>query len=100
VVNPTQARQLLAAVREIYPSLEAYYGCMYYAALRPAEVRHLTEAHLKLPDDGWGELLLVGSTQQTGQSGAIQARPARTGRSSTGRLGVLVSSLPAPSWSR
>ncbi|WP_329482249.1 hypothetical protein OG555_08470 [Kribbella sp. NBC_01484] len=67
VVNPTQARELLAAVRKIYPSLEAYYGCMYFAALRPAEVRHLTEGHLKLPDEGWGELLLVGSTQQTGQ---------------------------------
>lgn len=67
VVNPAQARTLLGAVREIYPSLEAYYGCMYFAGLRPAEVRHLAEQHLTLPERGWGELLLVGSTQQTGQ---------------------------------
>jgi integrase len=69
VANPDQARALLAAVREIYPSLEAYFGCEYYAGLRPAEVRHLTEDHLiSLPDEGWGEMLLDGSTQQTGRT--------------------------------
>jgi integrase len=31
-------------------------------------VRHLAEQQLTLPDQGWGELLLVGSTQQTGQA--------------------------------
>jgi integrase len=70
LANPTQVRSLLRAVREFYPALEAYYGGMYYAAMRPAEVRHLTEEHLLLPesDTEWGELLLVGSTQQTGEA--------------------------------
>lgn len=69
LANPEQIRSLLAAVREIYPSLEAYYGCMYLAAMRPAEVRHLAESHLlSLPEEGWGEMLLDGSTQQTGQT--------------------------------
>jgi integrase len=69
VANPAQIRSLLAAVREIYPSLEAYFGCMYYAAMRPAEVRHLAGSHMTLPDaEEWGELLLDGSTQQTGQT--------------------------------
>lgn len=69
LVNPEQFESLLGAVREIYPSLEAFYACMYYAAMRPAEVRHLTKDHLlDLPREGWGELLLDGSTQQTGQA--------------------------------
>ncbi|TCC12397.1 integrase [Kribbella soli] len=70
LANPTQIKSLLGAVRTIYPSLEAFYGGMYYAAMRPAEVRHLARHHLHLPDDEseWGELLLDGSTQQTGQA--------------------------------
>lgn len=62
VVNPDQATQLSAAVRELHPALEAYFACLYYAGLRPAEVRHLREKDLTLPAEGWGELLLMGST--------------------------------------
>jgi integrase len=75
VVNHGQARALLAAVREIEPALEAFYGCMYYAALRPAEVLHLQEFECQLPTEPtngdeteWGELLLTGSTQQIGRA--------------------------------
>lgn len=68
LANAKTVRLLLAAVREIYPSLEAYFGCMYLAAMRPAEVRHLAQAHIaSLPEQGWGELLLVGSTQRAGE---------------------------------
>ena len=66
VVNHPQARRLLAAVREVHAPLEAFYACMYYAALRPAEALHLDEHALVLPENDWGELLLTGSTQQTG----------------------------------
>lgn len=70
VVNPQQARNLLAAVRDKEPTLEAFYACLYYAALRPAEALHLRETDCKLPgtdeDDQWGELLLTGSTQHVG----------------------------------
>jgi hypothetical protein len=34
VVNPEQARALLAEVGRTVPELEAFFGCMYYAALR------------------------------------------------------------------
>ncbi len=55
------------AVRDIYPSLEAFFACTYFAALRPAEVRHLRLADLDLPPaGGWGTLHLVGSTQSSG----------------------------------
>ncbi|HRW18611.1 MAG TPA: hypothetical protein P5181_07170 [Dermatophilaceae bacterium] len=68
VVNPQQAASLLQAVSEIYPSLEAFFACIYYAAMRPAEVRHLTTHDLSLPaaEIGWGTLLLTGSTQTSG----------------------------------
>src|SRR5690606_7157565 len=52
VVNPTQARALLAAIREIEPELEAFFACIYYAALRPAEVLHLTVDDCELPEQG------------------------------------------------
>jgi integrase len=90
VVNPEQARALLAAVGELAPALEAFFGCLYYAALRPAEALHLRSTDLALPDSGWGELTLTGSTQEVGHtwgdSGArtedrgLKHRPARDSR--------------------
>jgi integrase len=66
VVNPDQARGLLAAVAEQRPELEAFFACIYYAAMRPSEVRHLRVADLDLPNQGWGRLTLTGSTQASG----------------------------------
>ena len=62
VVNHAQSRTLLSAVRSTYPSLEAYFACLYYAGLRPAEARHLRVKDCVLPKSGWGQLILVGST--------------------------------------
>jgi integrase len=60
VINHDQARALLAAVEaqgDAGRRLKAFFGCMYYAALRPAEVTNLTEDALDLPTStGWGEL--------------------------------------------
>ncbi|MCX4760017.1 hypothetical protein OG562_03220 [Streptomyces sp. NBC_01275] len=42
------------------PHLEAFFGCMYYAATRPAEVIHLRLGQCHLPDSGWGMLNLSG----------------------------------------
>lgn len=67
MVNPRQARALLAAVREREPRLVASFGCMYYAALRPSEALHLREDECDLPETGWGWLRLTGSTQHVGQ---------------------------------
>ena len=68
VVNPEQAWELLDAVRRVYPSLEAFFACLYYAGLRPAEARHLKQTDLHLPETGWGELTLLGSTQTAGRA--------------------------------
>lgn len=58
VVNPAQARALLAAVRATPrsgPRLVAFFGCIYYSALRPEEAVHLRPHNLELPlGEGWG----------------------------------------------
>ena len=64
VVNPKQARDLLAAVSARVPELEAFFGCMYYSALRPEEVLNLRDDEYERPTKkgGWGVLHLTGST--------------------------------------
>ena len=68
VVNPEQARALLQAVKDTTPALSAFFGCLYFAGLRPSEAAHLHESDCTLPDEGWGQLLLTGSTQQAGSA--------------------------------
>lgn len=68
VVNPNQARQLLAAVHDDFPELAAFFGCLYYAALRPEEALHLVEEEYERPSrpGGWGWLHLTGATVASG----------------------------------
>jgi integrase len=75
VPGPPLARKLLAAVREQGPRgehLEAFFGCLYYAAMRPAEIAALKESDCLLPPDNkeaegeWGELLLGESRPEVG----------------------------------
>ena len=67
VVNPKQATALLDAVHEKTPHLVAFFACMYYAALRPAEALHHRVDDCDLPRKGWGWLHLTGSTQHVGE---------------------------------
>jgi integrase len=75
VPSPAQARQLIGAVREQGPRgehLAAFFGCLYYAALRPAEAAALGKAACRLPpahkgaESEWGELLLSESRPEVG----------------------------------
>ncbi|GIM98013.1 tyrosine-type recombinase/integrase [Paractinoplanes toevensis] len=68
VANPKQARALLAAVDSAMPELTAFFGCMYYAALRPEEALHLREDEYERPKEagGWGWLHLTGATVAVG----------------------------------
>jgi integrase len=72
VVNRRQADALLAKVGEqggLGPRLIAFFGCMYYAGLRPSEAIELREANLELPrDDGWGTLYLRKSAPAVGKA--------------------------------
>ena len=69
VVSPAQARKLLAAVRGLSDRgvhLEAFYACLYYAALRPSEAVMLREPDLYLPAKGWGRIVLAASASRAG----------------------------------
>jgi integrase len=70
VVNPAQARQLLAAVtyvtaprrtdhRDRGRRLYAFFGCLYFGGLRPSEAHGLRVDDCVLPADRWGELRLA-----------------------------------------
>ena len=69
MVSPAQARTLLAAVRGLSgrgEHLEAFYACLYYAALRPSEAVMLRESDLHLPRNGWGRIVLAASASRAG----------------------------------
>lgn len=61
VINPTQARALLDAVREQQPSgprLVAFFGVLYYSGLRPEEAIGLRRQDVTLPDPVWDKSAL------------------------------------------
>jgi integrase len=69
VPNPAQASKLLAAVRDQSKRgrrLVAFFGCMYYAAARPAEVIGLRIQDCDLPRHGWGLLRLHETRPRSG----------------------------------
>jgi integrase len=69
VASPAQARRLLAAVRGQGPRgqhMEAFFGCLYYAALRPSEALALREADCVLPACGFGRIDLAASRPHAG----------------------------------
>ncbi|WP_240677370.1 tyrosine-type recombinase/integrase [Actinacidiphila soli] len=71
MVNPRQARKLLDAVREESQRgahLQAFFGCLYHAGLRPGEAVWLRRSNCELPLKGWGVLNLDGSRPRVGSA--------------------------------
>ncbi|GAA2994067.1 tyrosine-type recombinase/integrase [Streptomyces fulvorobeus] len=71
VPDPRQALALLNAVRtqsDRGRRLVAFFGCMYYAAARPAEVIGLRIQDCDLPRCGWGALLLRETRPRSGSA--------------------------------
>ncbi|WP_329085082.1 tyrosine-type recombinase/integrase [Actinomadura citrea] len=79
VANPDQARRLLDAVRaqgKRGERMVAFFGVMYYAALRPEEAVDLRRDHLvSLPDDGWGEMRLTHAEPRSGSRWTNSGKP-------------------------
>ena len=65
VASPDQVSALLDAVAQTRPELTAFFGCLYYAALRPEEAVALRLADCHLPASGWGVLRLATATPRT-----------------------------------
>ncbi|NBE95500.1 integrase [Nonomuraea sp. KC401] len=82
VINISQARRFLKAVEnhsERGRRMKAFFGCMYFAALRPEEVVDLRQEHLvSLPADDWGEMRLTNAEPRSGSrwtnSGKVRER--------------------------
>ncbi|MGP3935996.1 tyrosine-type recombinase/integrase [Nonomuraea sp. KM88] len=82
VINIHQARRFLNAVEthsERGRRMKAFFGCMYFAALRPEEVVDLREEHLvSLPESDWGEMRLTNAEPRAGSrwtnSGKVRER--------------------------
>ncbi|MFF1927285.1 tyrosine-type recombinase/integrase [Streptomyces sp. NPDC058228] len=71
VPDPRQALALLDAVRTQSARgrrLVAFFGCMYYAAARPAEVIGLSLEDCDLPRRGWGVLRLRETRPRSGSA--------------------------------
>ncbi|WP_327067816.1 tyrosine-type recombinase/integrase [Kitasatospora sp. NBC_01302] len=71
VPNPAQAKGLIATAPTVGPRgrhLTAFFACMYYAGMRPAEVTDLRKRDCTLPESGWGKLLLAGSSPNVGST--------------------------------
>jgi len=70
VAGPAQVTGLLAAVRghsDRGEHLEAFYGCLYYAYLRPSEAVMLKETDCRLPRRSWGRIDLTASAARAGK---------------------------------
>jgi integrase len=68
VASPAQVRAILAVVARLRPELAAFFGCMYYAALRPEEAVAVRQTDLILPPHGRGKLILTGACPRTGSA--------------------------------
>ena len=62
VASLDQVSALLDAVARTRPELTAFFGCLYYAALRPEEAVALRLPDCHLPGSGWGMLRLAAAT--------------------------------------
>lgn len=84
VINPEQARRFInttGILNDRGKRLKAFYGCLYYAALRPEEAIALRRANIvSLPEqeEEWGEFLLTDSQTRSGSrwsdDGSIRPR--------------------------
>jgi hypothetical protein len=67
----------------ICPELTAFFGCLYYAALRRAEAVALHATSCTLPASGWGQLTLTGSLPRSARAWTGNGTPRDPAASTT-----------------
>jgi integrase len=65
VASPAQVQTILDSIHRTRPELAAFFGCLYYAALRPEEAVALHRDDLTLPPHGRGTILLSTACPRT-----------------------------------
>ncbi|HTQ91991.1 MAG TPA: tyrosine-type recombinase/integrase, partial [Streptosporangiaceae bacterium] len=78
VASPAQVRAILAQVSRARPELAAFFGCLYYAALRPEEAVALRRGDLILPAHGRGTIILTAACPRTGTAWTSTGGPHET----------------------
>ena len=73
--TPAEVQAILAEVTRIRPELTAFFGCLYYAALRPAEAVALCASSCTLPSRGWGQLTLTASLPRSARAWTSNGTP-------------------------
>jgi hypothetical protein len=86
---------ILAEVTQIRPELTALFGCLYYAALQPAEAVALRASSCILPSRGWGQLALTGSLPRSARAWTGNGTP-REPRSLKHRPQGAIRTVPIP----
>ncbi|MEK8144116.1 hypothetical protein NKH18_26445 [Streptomyces sp. M10(2022)] len=82
VPGPALARKLIDSVGEQGDRgrhLKAFFGCLYYAAIRPGEAAGLHESDFTLPDQGWGQIVLSSSSPRVGSGWTDSGSPTTPG---------------------
>ena len=75
VPSPAQVAVILDQVARIRPELAAFFGCLYYAALRPEEAVALRRDDLILPARGRGTIILTAACPRTGAAWTSTGTP-------------------------
>ena len=75
IASPAQVRAILVEVSRIRPELAAFFGCLYYAALRPEEAVTLRLDDLILPSYGRGTIILTAACPRTGTAWTSTGTP-------------------------
>jgi integrase len=76
--TPAEVQAILTEVTQIRPELTAFFGCLYYAAQRPAEAVALRASSCVIPSRGWGQLTLTGSLPRSARAWTGQRHATRT----------------------
>jgi len=69
VANPIQARTIFNELSEFENGrrLLAFFGCIYYAGVRPEEAAGISKQNLDIPAEGWGDIHLEGARPFAGK---------------------------------
>ena len=73
--TPAEVQAVPGEVTQIRPELTAFFGCLYYAALRPAEAVALCASSCALPARGWGQLTLTASLPRSARAWSSNGTP-------------------------
>lgn len=82
------------------PRFVVFYGCMFYAMMRPSEVTSLSKDGCQLPDQGWGRLIFADASPAAGRDftndGRVHESKGLKGRARQSSARRATRSVPIP----